>query len=131
MIRLAGMSYNGSAFRVAPPTLASGTSAGSGADGGFGSASTLTEADATLSGLTKPELAIQWQAVLQSALGRAIQAAEPEYFHDQLRKLPYVLLGGAVVTFLLILFRRRLRKPQGIRHHVGRFLHFRALVMMR
>ncbi len=73
---------------------------------------TLTEADATLSGLTKPELAIQWQAVLQSALGRAIQAAEPEYFHDQLRKLPYVLLGGAIVTSLLILFRRRLRKQR-------------------
>ncbi len=73
---------------------------------------TLTEADATLNGLSRKELAVQWQTVLQTALGKAVQAAEPEYLREQLRKLPYVLLAGVAVSFLLIVLRRRLRKQR-------------------
>jgi small-conductance mechanosensitive channel len=71
---------------------------------------TLTEADATLYGLSKESLAIQWQAVLQTALGHAILAAQPEYVREQLVKLPFVLTGGILLTLLLVAFRARLRK---------------------
>ncbi|HEX4013996.1 MAG TPA: mechanosensitive ion channel family protein [Candidatus Cybelea sp.] len=71
---------------------------------------TLTEADATLNSMSKNDLAVQWQGVLQSALGRALLTAEPEYFAAQLRKLPFVLAGGALATILLVILRRRLRR---------------------
>jgi small-conductance mechanosensitive channel len=71
---------------------------------------TLTSADASMNGVSSQELAIQWQTVLQTAVGRAVQAAEPSYLRDQLRKLPYVLAGGVLLTFLLIWLRTRLHK---------------------
>lgn len=70
---------------------------------------TITAADATVNGLSKEELAIEWEGILQNALGRAILAAQPAYMREQLRKVPFVLLGGALATLLLIWLRRRLR----------------------
>lgn len=71
---------------------------------------TLTEADATLNGLSKDELALKWRVVLQTALGRALLSGEPEYYEAQLRKLPLVIAGGILLTILLIIVRRRLRR---------------------
>ncbi|HET6276266.1 MAG TPA: mechanosensitive ion channel domain-containing protein [Candidatus Cybelea sp.] len=53
---------------------------------------------------------MQWQAVLQAALGRALLSGEPEYFAAQLRKLPLVVVGGLLGTILLLVVRRRLRR---------------------
>jgi small conductance mechanosensitive channel len=71
---------------------------------------TLTAPDATLNSTSKADLAVQWQGVLQTALGRALLTAEPEYFAAQLRKLPFVIVGGVLATVLLIVLRRRLRR---------------------
>lgn len=70
---------------------------------------TITAPDASFNGEPKEELAIQWRAILQSALGRAVLASEPDYMRAQLRKLPLVLLGGAIATLLIVWARRRLR----------------------
>ncbi len=59
---------------------------------------TLTEPDATLNSMSKNDLAVQWQGVLEAALGRALLTAEPQYFASQLRKLPFVILGGVLAT---------------------------------
>ena len=75
---------------------------------------TLTEADATLNSMSRNDLAVQWQGVLQAALGRALMTAEPEYFAAQLRKLPFVLAGAVLVTMLLIVLRRRLRRRNDV-----------------
>ena len=71
---------------------------------------TLTEPDATLNSMSKNDLAVQWQGVLEAALGRALLTAEPQYFASQLRKLPFVILGGVLASVLLIVLRRRLRR---------------------
>ena len=71
---------------------------------------TLTDADATLSGLTSTQLAQNWRAILQSALGPALLAIQPEYFAAQLKKMPFVLAGAAALTWLLSILRKFLRK---------------------
>jgi small conductance mechanosensitive channel len=75
---------------------------------------TLTEPDATLNSMSKNDLAVQWQGVLEAALGRALLTAEPQYFASQLRRLPFVILGGLLATVLLIVLRRRLRRRNDV-----------------
>ncbi len=71
---------------------------------------TVTESDASFNGAAKEELALQWESTLQRALGSAIVASEPGYVRDQLRKLPWVLVGVVVATIVIVWLRRRLRK---------------------
>src|SRR5581483_6557583 len=71
---------------------------------------TVTQPDASFNALPKQELALQWQTTLQNTLGRAIIASEPGYVREQLRKLPWVLLGVALATIAIVWLRRRLRK---------------------
>ncbi len=71
---------------------------------------TLTESDAAINGVSKTDLAVQWQSVLQNALEHALLAEEPEYLSAQLRKLPFVIGGGILLTLLLVVLRRWLRR---------------------
>jgi small conductance mechanosensitive channel len=77
---------------------------------------TLTEADAALQGQSSAELADNWEAVLQTALGPAVLAAQPEYFRSQLQKIPLVvvLIGGLLWLFSM------LRRTWSARHDVIR-----------
>lgn len=62
---------------------------------------TVTESDAALYGQSRQALATQWRAVLQTALGPAVLAVEPEYLRSQLLKVPWVLLGAIAVSLLI------------------------------
>ena len=71
---------------------------------------TVTQSDGALNAVAKEELALQWETTLQQALGRALVASEPSYVRDQVRKLPWVLAGVALLTIVIVWLRRRLRK---------------------
>jgi small-conductance mechanosensitive channel len=71
---------------------------------------TVTEADSALHGTSSSQLAIEWRSVLQGALAPAVRASQPEYFTSQLLRLPLVLLGAALLTWLLSRWRRLLWK---------------------
>ena len=76
---------------------------------------TVTEADATLYGTTNASLAQQWQAQLQSVLQPAVQAFAPGYFTAQLKKLPFVLAGASLATWLVWLLLGRLQRRTAVR----------------
>lgn len=61
---------------------------------------TLTEADAAYQGIPDRQLAQQWRDLLQSVLGSAVKAAEPDYFRTRLLWLPWLLAG--VIGFSLL-----------------------------
>ncbi len=67
---------------------------------------TVTESDSALYGQSRSQIAAQWQAVLQTALGPAVLAIEPEYLKEQLTKVPFYLFGTLFGTWLI----GRLRK---------------------
>ena len=71
---------------------------------------TVTQPDTAFNAVPKQELAQQWATTLQGTLVRAIVASEPGYVREQLRKLPWVLLGVALATIAIVWLRRRLRK---------------------
>jgi small conductance mechanosensitive channel len=67
---------------------------------------TVTESDAAVYGQTREQLASQWKDILQTALGPAVLSIEPAYLKSQLLRVPFVLVGAFVATYLI----GRLRK---------------------
>ncbi len=80
---------------------------------------TVTDLDAQYHGVSKEELAVQWQIQLDEALRQAIVIRQPEAFQQQLTKTAKVL--GATLVFTLIV--GVIRRWLGRREHR---LHQRA-----
>lgn len=91
---------------------------------------TVTAADATLNGLSKEELVIEWQSILESALHHAILATQPAYIQAQLRKIPFVVIGGILATLLIMWLRRRLRASGKATDAIERRTVFAALIWL-
>lgn len=62
---------------------------------------TVTDADAQYYGISKTELANEWQDILEQELRQAIKLRQPEAVRQQLRTFFRVLTGTIVATLLL------------------------------
>lgn len=74
---------------------------------------TVTETDAEYHGLTVPELAQQWEGILQQELYEALVRRLPEKFPQQLRaalKIAGLMLSASLILWLLQIWLRKHRK---------------------